>query len=392
MLTPVAALSKVIEVTRPLQPRRVPLREALGLVSAEPIFADRDYPPFHRAMMDGYAVRIADAGRIVPVTGEIAAGRQAEVDVADGSCIEIMTGACCPPGTQAVVQKEHVQRDGNAVSLPAEITLGQHIASPGSECRRGEEVLPDGAIISPLAVAAMASFGVEILSVIPRPSLAIITTGSELAPVGQTPGIVQIRDSNGPMLAALATEMGIDFSLSMLVPDRFEAIIEALSAAVDKDLVVIAGGVSVGTYDYVPRALVHFGAEIVFHGVAQKPGKPLLIARKKAQLIFGLPGNPLGCPLGFHRYVSAAIRRMKGKPAAELYRGRLLQSIRPTTDRTHFVPARAFWRDDGWLLQPQPGVSSADVFHATAANCYLHIPPGNNDIAEGSIVEFSLFQ
>ncbi|MCC6125726.1 MAG: molybdopterin molybdotransferase MoeA [Pirellulales bacterium] len=391
MLTPEAAFAKVLEVARPLPPRRVTVREALGLVLAEPISADRDYPPFPRAMMDGYAVRFADAGRTVPVAGEIAAGRQVDIELADGSCIEIMTGACCPPGTQAVVQKEHVRREGDAVALPAEIAPGQHIASAGSECRRGQEALPVGTIVSPLAAAVLASFGVEIVPAIPRPSLATITTGSELAAHGEQPTPVQIRDSNGPMLAALAAEMGIDASIAMTVPDRFEDILDALAAAAEKDLVLIAGGVSVGTYDYVPRALERFGAETIFHRVAQKPGKPLLLARKGGQLIFGLPGNPLGCHLGFHRYVAAAIRRMEGKPPAEVYRGRLLQTIRPKTGRAHFVPAQASWSNDGWQLQPQPGVSSADVFHAAAANCYLHIPPGPVEITQGNDVEFSLF-
>jgi molybdopterin molybdotransferase len=330
MLTPEAALTLVSESVRPLSPRRLPLHDALGLILTEPIRADRNYPPFPRAMMDGYTVRVADAGRTIPVVGEIAAGRQIEAVIDEGSCIEIMTGGCCPPGTEAVVQKEHVRRAENHVTLPAEISPGQHIAIPGSECRDGEEVLPAGAVISPLAVAVLASFGIEIVTAIPRPSIAIITTGSELAAAGAEPGPVQIRDSNGPMLAAMIAERGIHVSLSMTIPDRIEDVRNALTTAAEKDLVLVAGGVSVGTYDFVPRALQEFGAEIIFHRVAQKPGKPLLMARKGSQIIFGLPGNPLGCHLGFHRYVAAAIRRMEEKPSSRTFSGRLLQSIRPT--------------------------------------------------------------
>jgi molybdopterin molybdotransferase len=392
MLTPEAALSLVTESVRPLSPRRFPRHEALGLMSAEPIRADRNYPPFPRAMMDGYAVRVADAGRTIPVVGEIAAGRQIEAVTGEGTCIEIMTGGCCPPGTEAVVQKEHVRREESNVALPAEISPGQHIAPPASECCEGEEVLPSGTIISPLAVAAMATFGIEIVTAIPRPSIAIITTGSELAAVGVKPSPVQIRDSNGPMLAALAAERGIDISFSMTVPDRLEDVLTAVATSTDKDLVLIAGGVSVGTYDFVPRALKEYGAEIVFHRVAQKPGKPLLMARKDNQILFGLPGNPLGCHLGFHRYVAAAIYLMGGKPLSPTYTGRVIQLIRPKSGRTHFIPAQAFWQDGDWSLQPLPGVSSADVFHASKANSYLHIPPSCEDIAEGGVVEFSLFR
>jgi molybdopterin molybdotransferase len=392
MLTPEAALTLVSESIRPLSPRRLPLHEALGLVLAEPIRADRDYPPFPRAMMDGYAIRLADAGRTIPVVGEIAAGCQIEAVVDEGSCIEIMTGGCCPPGTEAVVQKEHVRREENCVALPVEISPGQHIAIPGSECREGEEVLPAGTVISPLAVAVLASFGIDMATVIPRPSIAIITTGSELASAGAKPSLVQIRDSNGPMLAAMTAERGIHVSLSMTIPDRIEEVRNALTTAAEKDLVLIAGGVSVGTYDFVPRALQELGAEIIFHRVAQKPGKPLLMARKGSQILFGLPGNPLGCHLGFQRYAAAAIRRMEGKPLSRTFSGRLLQTIRPKSGRIHFVPAQASWQDGGWSLQPQPGVSSADVFHASEANSYLHIPPSAEAIAEGGVVEFSLFR
>jgi molybdopterin molybdotransferase len=392
MLSPESALAEVLRVAQPLAPRRVPLREAAGLVLAEAVRADRDYPPFPRAMMDGYAVRLADRGRRVPVCGEVAAGQPWQQPVADGECLEIMTGACCPPGTEAVVQKEHVRREGDEVRLPEETAPGEHIAPPGSECRAGDEILPAGSVLSPLGVAAIASIGLDEVRAIPRPWLAIIVTGSELTPPGIVPGAVEIRDSNGPMLVAMAAELGLPTPRHVTVGDRVETILDALRAAASFDLVCLTGGVSVGTYDLVPEALRQYGAETLFHKVAQKPGKPLLLARNGSQILFGLSGNPLGCHWCFHRYVSAAIARMEGKPVtAAVLSGRITQPLHGKPGRARFVPGLARWQPDGWQLQPQPGVTSADIFRTAKANCYLHIP-GNRPVVEaGETVEFSLF-
>jgi molybdopterin molybdotransferase len=392
MLSPESALAEVLRVTEPLPPRRVPLWEALGLVLAESLCADRDYPPFRRAMMDGYAVCAADAGRLVAVRGVVAAGQHTDRRVSEGTCLEIMTGACCPAGTEAVVEKERVVRTGDTALLPEKIVAGGHIAPPGSECTQGEVVLSPGSVISPLGVAAIASIGRESVLAIPRPRLAILVTGSELTPAGVAPGPVEIRDSNGPMLAAMAAELGLAAPLHLTVADREPDILEALAAAAAYDIVCLTGGVSVGTFDLVPGVLRRYGAETVFHKVAQKPGKPLLLARKGAQILFGLSGNPLGCHWCFHRYVGAALRRMEGRAVAGgVFSGRILAPLRSPPGRARFVPGVACWSDNLWQVQPQPGVSSADIFHTARANCYVHIPGHRAVVETGEMVDFSLF-
>ena len=179
-ISPEEALDAVIRSSSLCPPRAFSLADAGGLVLAEAMLADRDYPPFPRAMMDGFAVRIADAGRTVPVVGEIPAGCFWQTALLPDQCWEIFTGAVCPPGTEAVVKKEDVDRLGDQIRLPAAIAAGQHIAPQGSECRAGQPVLAAGDIVTPLAVGAMASFGVTSIKAIPRPRLGIITTGSEL--------------------------------------------------------------------------------------------------------------------------------------------------------------------------------------------------------------------
>jgi molybdopterin molybdotransferase len=393
MIDPQQALALVLQAAVRRPPRRVPLAAVCGLKLAQSLRADRDYPPFPRATMDGYAVRTADAGRTVTVVGEVAAGQDVTIEVTLGHCLEIMTGAPCPPGTEAVVKKEETGRDGDRVVLPERISAGENIAPRGSECEAGRLVLEGGETVTPLSVAVLASFGLESVEVIPRPSLAIITTGAELIPPGHPLGPGQIRDCNGPMLQAMACELGIEQPPHLHAEDRLEAILRCLEQVRDKDLVLLTGGVSAGKYDLVPDALQSYGAECIFHKVSQKPGKPLLLARKGPQLIFGLPGNPLSCHLCFHRYVAAAVRQMEGQKALpDLLRGQLVEPVRSRRSRTFFVLARAEplpQGSAGWQIRPLPGASSADMFSCHEANCYAEVPPGERPIAAGTVVEFS---
>ena len=395
MISPDEALQLVVEAAVVRPSRMVALTEACVLCLAEDVSADRDYPPFARAMMDGFAVRVVDAGQSVAIVGELRAGCAWEGRLAPGRCLEIMTGAPCPPDAEAVVPKEAVRRVGERVELPDHIARGANIAPMGSECRCGQRVMTSGAILTPLAIATLASFGRHSVRAVPHPRLGVITTGGELIPPGQEPQPGEIRDSNGPMLVAMAGELGCERPPHLHAPDRLEPIVEALQQTADRDIVLLTGGVSVGTYDLVPAALSQYGAEVVFHKVRQKPGKPLLAARKGTQLLFGLPGNPLACHLGFHRYVAAAVRKMEGKPALPqpLY-GELVQPIAAKGGRTHFVPAHAKYAPDapsGWRIELLPGVSSADIFTGCRANCYVEAPPGDRPIAAGESLPFTWF-
>ncbi len=393
LIPPDEALRVVLQTSQPAAPRSVPLLAAAGLRLAEDVRADRDYPPFDRAMMDGYAVCLADAGGAVRVAGQIAAGQATGGVLAPGTCFEIMTGAACPEGTQAVVPKELAPRHGDVVAMPRELRGGQHIAPRGSECRAGAVVLQTGDVLTPLAVGVLASVGRQAVLAVPAPRLGILTTGGELISGGQSPGSVQIRDSNGPMLAAMATVCGAAPAQVLHARDDVQAIVTALESLQDCDLVVLTGGVSMGRYDLVPDSFRQIGAELIFHKVSQKPGKPLLFARRGRQLLFGLPGNPLAAHLCFHRYVAAAIRRQCGHSAgvSDLRRGRLTESVRRGGSRTLFLlgrAERAGSAEGDWNLRPLPGCSSADLFGTSQANCYLEVPPGEALLSADESVAF----
>jgi molybdopterin molybdotransferase len=362
----------------------------VGLILAEPVRADRDYPPFRRAMMDGYAVVVADAGRTIDVVGEVAAGQAPALTVAPGACASIMTGAPCPEGAEAVVKREDVTLSGRRVALPARVAAGQHIAARGSECEAGALTLEAGMSITPLVVAVLTTVGRREVRAFAPPRLAVISTGDELVEAGRQPGEAQIRNSNGPMLAALSRLAGLPEPDQLHALDTLESLEGTLQRASRADIILLSGGVSAGRFDLVPQALRRYGAEPVFHKVTQKPGKPLLFATRGRQLIFGLPGNPLSSHFCFSRYVRPAARKMMGQPPlSAVYSGRLSEPLRVKSARTLFVLARATEAGGGaWSLRPLLGQGSADIFASAGANAYIRLPVGDHDLPAGATQEF----
>jgi len=392
MIDPDTALSLVRDTTEPLAPVRVPVRDALGLTLAEAVWADRAYPPFDRAMMDGYAVRLADAGGAARVAGEIAAGGCVDQTLEDGVTYAIMTGAPCPPGSEAVAPVEVAERRNGAVHVPSRIAPGEHIARMGSECAAGTVVARPGDRITPLVIANLATFGYTHVRAVPKPVCAVITTGSELADENGGPGPFQIRDANGPMLAALLDQAGIRRQMRGHAADNLESLRAALEEARHADVVLLTGGVSAGAYDVVPAALAAHGVDVLFHKVTQKPGKPLLFGKMGTRLFFGLPGNPLATHLGFHRYVLPALWALAGcaAPPQPPREGCLTGELRGVRSRTLFQLCGAVWIDGAWHITPLPCKGSADIFSVATANAYVRVDPGAAPRHAGEYVPFTM--
>ena len=390
MMDPDAALKLVLEQVKQRDSVDTLLAAARGLVLAETIHADRDFPPFDRAMMDGYAVCAADADTTVSLVGEVAAGQACHVTVKPGTCLAIMTGAPSPAGADAVVKIEDTRREGDQVVLPQRISSGQHIALRGCECEAGRVVLQPGTRVTPLVSAVLASVGRQSVEAVLSPTVAVITTGSELVGAGQQAGEAQIRDSNGPMLATQVHRTGICKPPQVLhAADTRESLASTLAEAGEADVVLLSGGVSMGRYDLVPRALEEHGVTLVLHKVTQKPGKPLLFGHRGHQAFFGLPGNPLSSHFCFHRYVAPSLRRMAGLQIRLDYRqGRLTAPLQTRGGRAKFLLARALDQRDGLEVTPLLGMGSADIFAAPTANAYLHLPPGDQHLEAGDPVDF----
>jgi molybdopterin molybdotransferase len=388
------AFSRVLEHVHPAASRPLPLADAVGCVLAEEIRADRDGPPFDRAMMDGFAVRLSDAGATVPVSGEVTAGAAPDGPLADGLAVRIMTGAPCPEGTEAVVPVEQTSESGERVSLPALVQAEQHIARRGSDRKSGDLLLPPGAPVTPLMVAVLASAGRTTVEVIPRPTVTVISTGNELAGPGADPGPYGIRDSNRPMMEALVRQSGLTLLESLHAGDTAEELESAFGRAFAADIVMVSGGVSAGKYDLVPETAERMGAVKVFHKVWQRPGKPLFFAttgRRPRGLLFGLPGNPLAVHFCFHHYVLPAACRLAGKPLpGREGRAVLSEPCRPRGNRPSYLPARVEPDPAGGRLRARllPVSGSADIYGAAAANALVHLDPQQGPLARGDEVTF----
>jgi molybdopterin molybdotransferase len=313
-----AARRRVLAAVRrlpPLRRERVPLEEALGRVLAEDLRAPHDLPPFAASMMDGYALRAADAavpGARLPVAFEVFAGRPARRALPPGACCRITTGAPLPAGADAVEQQEEVRRRGGHAVFSRPVPAGRHVRGPGSELPAGAVALAAGAALDPPALGLAAALGHQEVTVLRRPVVAILPTGDELVPPGRPLRPGQIRESNSTALAAAVREAGGEPRVLPPAADTPAALARALRRARGADLILTVGGVSVGPRDGVRAALRRAGARLSFWRVALRPGKPFTFGLWGNAAVFGLPGNPASALVGLELFVRPALRARAG--------------------------------------------------------------------------------
>ena len=380
----------------PLSPSRLRLLDALHHVLASPVVADRDIPAVNRSAMDGYAFspgRAAAAPLRLVVRGEIPAGTRPAFALGPGECARIFTGAAVPEGADTVVmQEDTTAEEGGAVRVDEIPARGANILKQGENARAGMELIPAGTLIAAVHIALCAAAGRAHLDVVPKPRVAILTTGEELLDASEEAAPHQIRDSNGPMISAQLRAAGFAALACRRVRDSEEEI-AAVAGSVLKsaDVLLITGGVSVGKYDLVPAALQRLGAARHIHGIAVKPGKPQLFATLGPdKFIFGLPGNPLSVMVGLHELVLPALRKLSGFPKEALHpalRATVSELVRGRPDQHHFIPARLTWTDAGPEVKIVHGHGSADLVSACGANGFVMVPP-DAQVEPGGRVEF----
>jgi molybdopterin molybdotransferase len=388
---PVAdALAHVLARATPLALEQVPLAAAAGRVLGADVVSPVDLPPFASSSMDGYAVRAADVPGALRVVGHVAAGRPESRAVAAGEAIEISTGGVVPDGADAVVPVELVHASAGQVEIPARIEAGANIRGRGGDIGAGETVLGVGELLTPARLAALAACGTAAVSAFRRPRVSIVVTGTELRAPGEELGPGEIYESNGVMLAAALERIGAVVERTAATEDSEAAHAAALEAALQADVVVTSGGVSVGPHDLVRRVQERLGVEEVFWGVAMRPGKPLAFGVRGQTLVFGLPGNPVSSLVGCLLFVQPAILALQGHPHPEpAFRpGVLATAVRRRPERDDFVRASVVWTDTGVELSPILGQESHMIGRTSVADALVRIPRGEGMLEAGSAASF----
>jgi molybdopterin molybdotransferase len=406
LISPKEALKTVLRLARPLRAVTIPLAEAQGFRLAVDIVADRDLPPTDRSAVDGFAMRTADLAAFssrLRLAGEVAAGDAGRRRLAEGSCVRVFTGAVIPRGADAVAWQEDATGDGAFVTFRAAVPVGANIRRRGEEAKKGGLVLANGTRLSAARVGVCASVGKATVRVTGKPGVAVLSTGGELREAGRRVGPHQLRDSNGPALCAALAAAGYAKAKQRLVPDSANAIFAAIRAAlVRHEVVLVTGGVSVGKYDFVPRAVERLGATVRFHGVAMKPGKPQLYATAgRGRHIFCLPGNPLSALVGFHEFVLPLLGRLAGCPPEECARRLVLPlaaPVRPArSGRSEYLLAALVWgagsapggEGRGLSVRALESRGSADLVAGAAGDGVLAVPPAESEYPAGALMEFT---
>jgi molybdopterin molybdotransferase len=344
---------------------------ATGRVLAEPITADRDYPPFARSARDGYATRAADVPGELEIIGEVRAGEIFSGAIGPAQAVEIMTGAPLPEGADAVVMVEHTRRENNRVKIDRAMMPGENFNPRGAEARPGSLLLEAGRRLTYAEIGLLAMVGRQRVTVYRQPRVAILSTGDELVEVGETPREFQIRNSNAWSLASQVMRAGAVPEILPIARDDDEATRQLIERGLEADLLLLSGGVSAGKYDIVERVLADLGAKFFFDRVLIQPGQPAVFGRVNEKFFFGLPGNPISTMVTFELFARVAIDRLSGvkQSPLPLLRAKLTCDFHHKAGLARFLPAQL--SEDGSEITPEKWQGSGDLAAVARANAFL---------------------
>jgi molybdopterin molybdotransferase len=398
MLTPAEAERLIFENIAPFHREDCALLQAHGRVLREDIGADRDLPPFDRVTMDGYALRtaaLAAGTRQFRVERVQAAGMRAfKLGEKADACIEIMTGAVLPDGADCIVPYEETTRDGMVVSVSATaggFAAGNAIHRRGSDHRAGETIVHAGVRLTGREIAIAAACGRGVLTVSHAPKIAVISTGDELVDVDSPVAAHQIRRSNDYALRAALAAAGYANAARFHLRDVRHEIEHMLwHILAEFDAVVITGGVSKGKFDYLPSELQRQKVRTIFHGVAQRPGKPLWFGVSPRRTpVFALPGNPVSSYACLHRYVIPALDHASGLVAERLQAVALTAPVKANPKLAQFIPVKLSSGPRAELLAaPDPGNTSGDFGGLVGTGGFVELPPATADFPAGTLASF----
>jgi molybdopterin molybdotransferase len=373
---------------------RVRLEQASGRVLAESIISTADVPPFARAAMDGYAVRAADtagASRTTPQTlrciEKVFTGQVPVQTVGAGQCIEIATGAPMPAGADAVVIVEETESEAEDVRVFTPVVAAQNIGRQGADIQQGQTVLQPGTVLNASRVGSLAALGLTDVAVFEKPRVAILSTGNEIVEPGHPLAPGQIYDINRFTLSAIVNENGGAAVPYRIAADTIDDLSRAVEECLEQDVLVFSGGSSVGERDLILDVITAKG-EMLFHGIAVKPGKPTAFGRVRNKLVFGMPGYPSSCLSNAHILLAPALRRIARLP------DQIVRSISiPLASRVASVPGRHQF----YTVRIENGTAvpafkaSGDITSMSRADGYIEIPADIEVVEAGKLVDVKLF-
>ncbi len=394
------ALDRVLWRVKTAGTEKVDLLHAHGRVLAEDVMAPVDVPPFDRAAMDGYALmgeNTFGASQGNPlyfrVVGEVIPGKSLDQGIRDNEAVKIMTGAPLPRGANAVAMFEYVRELGGEIEVVKAVTPGKNVSRRGEDVRRGELLLRKGRRLKPQDVALMAALGFSRVPVSRVPSVAIIATGDELIEPGKDAGEAEIYDANSYSVFSMVKRDGGSPRLYGIVKDDYIKMKETLEKALRDDIVIITGATSVGERDFVPQVLRELG-EIVFHGVAMRPGEPTGAGFAGDRAVFMLPGYPVAAVFAYETFVRPALEKMLGLRRGARYptvKGRLTRRVASELGRRDYVRVRLLPSEDGPLVEPLMAKGSGVISSLVRADGFVVVPENTEGIEEGTRVEVNLF-
>jgi molybdopterin molybdotransferase len=384
------ALHLVLEHAVPLSSEEVPIEAAAGRTLAEPALAAVDLPPFPSSAMDGYAVRASDVPGTLPVAASVAAGRPGDRPLEAGEAFAIATGGVVPIGADSIVPIENTSSLGDTVVISGNVVQGDFVRNRGGDIAAGDVVVPAGTTLRAPQIGALAAAGITNVTCTRAPRVALLVTGTELRAAGEPLGPGEIYDANGPLLDAKLRSTGATVVRLPAVRDEAPAVREALRHGLAADVLITAGGVSVGVHDLVRDAADSLGVETVFWGVAVRPGKPIAFGVRSQTLVFGLPGNPVSALVGFELFVRPALLALQGAadPGPAFLPGRLTRAVPLNATRESLLRARSFVSDGFVMLDPVSGQESHMIARAAGADSLVRVPRGEGELEAGSSASY----
>ncbi|MCI2803369.1 gephyrin-like molybdotransferase Glp [Staphylococcus pettenkoferi] len=394
------AIHRVVQQDITMPTRQVKLADSTGYILAEDIVATYEIPRFDKSPYDGYALRAQDTegasgdNRLeFKVIDHIGAGSVSSKVVGEREAVRIMTGAQVPEGADAIVMLEQTVESEGSFTIRKSFQAGDNIARKGEETQIGDVVLERGQRINPGAIAVLATYGYSEVPVYEKPSVGVIATGSELLNVDDELEEGKIRNSNGPMIASLSQQLGLEVETYQIQEDDLESSIEAVKDAMKQhNIIITTGGVSVGDFDYLPEIYKAIDAEVLFNKIAMRPGSVTTVAVANGQYLFGLSGNPSACFTGFQLYVKPAVNKMMGAKAyyPQVIQATLMEDFGKPNPFTRFIRAEATLDGQQMTVTPAGFNKSGAVVSIAHSNAMIVLPKGTRGFKKGYTVNVIL--